>query len=97
MGRSIQLKYTLKDWRTALLVLIYKKGDQNTPSLYGPFVLLSQVRKVIKSAITGTIRKHYNFSEAQLVLRSGAGAETPIARYIGSCRKLRLTAILDLK
>lgn len=51
------LKQTLKDWATALLTPIYKKGDHAHPKSYRPITLLSHARKVIKLAVAVTIRE----------------------------------------
>lgn len=46
-----QLNYKLKDWESAILVPIYKKGDVSSTTSYRPIALLSHARKVIEDAI----------------------------------------------
>lgn len=95
--KCTELNHVLKDWATALLIPIYKKGDKSKPDSYRPIALLSHVRKIVESAIAKIIRKNYKFHECQLGFREGTGAETAIIRHIQSAQRMEVTAVLDLK
>ena len=52
--------HTPMDWRTGLLVPIYKKGDPKSPSnYYRPIRLLSSLRKVIERSLDKEMQAHY--------------------------------------
>ena len=92
------LRYLLRDWRTALLVPIYKRGPKNEPSSYRPIALLSHGRQMISKAIGAMIRTEYTFHPTQLGFREKAGTETALIRHAASTSKgFKYTAVLDLK
>ena len=93
-----QLGYLLHEWRTALLVPIYKRGPKSAPSSYRPIALLSHGRQTISKAIGAMIRKEYTFHPTQLGFREQAGTETAILRHAASTAQgFSHTAVLDLK
>ena len=51
--------HTTMDWRTGLLVPVYKKGDPEIPSNYRPQCLLSSLRKVIERTLDKEMHAHY--------------------------------------
>lgn len=67
----LQMHYVPVDWRTAVLIPIYKKGAKSEPGSYRPIALLSHVRKVIEAAVAMPIREDYKFSSAQLASDHG--------------------------
>lgn len=62
--KRISLKYLLKHWSTAKVVLKYKNRDRAFSTSYRPIALLSHVRKSIESAVARAIREKYTFGEA---------------------------------
>lgn len=91
------MAYTLKHWRTALLVLLFKRRTTACPSSYRAIAVLSHVRKVIESAIVMAIRECYKFHESQLGFQTGTSTETAIMRHISNTKTIPLAMILDLK
>lgn len=89
--------YTLKLWRTALLVPLFKKGESTCPSSYKPIAILSHTRKVIEIFFSMSIREKYKFHESQLGIETGISTETAIMRHISNTKIMPLAAILDLK
>lgn len=92
-----QLKYILEDWRTAILVPIYKMRNPTQPQSYRPIALLSHVRKVIEAAIAMKIRRQYKFKDSQLGFQVDTGTERAVVRHISHARVMRIAAVLDLK
>lgn len=60
------MKYVISDWKTAVLVQIYEKGDPMEPESFRPKALVSHVRKAIESAVAIAIRLQYTSSQDQL-------------------------------
>ena len=88
----------LSEWRTSVIVPLYKKGEKKDPSSYRPIALMSHARKAIEAAIASAIRAQYKFHEAQLGFQLGTGTETAIVRWGANLTKrLTHTAVLDLK
>ena len=93
-----QVRYLIQDWRTTLLVPIYKSGPKADPSSYRPIALLSHGRQMISKAIGSLIREEYTFHPTQLGFREKAGTETALLRHVASnADGFKYTAILDLK
>lgn len=92
-----ELGVTMRQWDSAVLVPIYKKGQEDDPSSYRPIALLSHARKVIESAITKLISSEYRNNENQLGFQRITGTETAILRHLYLGQKLGYTAVLDLK
>ena len=93
-----KLGYLLQEWRTALLVPIYKRGPKADPSSYRPIALLSHGRQMISKAIGLMIRQEYKFHPTQLGFRESTGTETALLRHAASTQNgYRYTAVLDLK
>lgn len=89
--------YMIRDWRTTMLVPLYKKGDSKQPASYRPIALMSHGRKIIDAAIALEVRKEYKFHPSQLGFRPKTGTETAIIRHIAQGGHMPITAILDLK
>lgn len=90
------MKHVLKDWKTALLIPVYKKGDQCRPESYRPIALLSYIRKVFQSATEMAIRQNYEFSRSLLGFQDKTEPEAAIVRHIANAKSMNLTAVLDL-
>lgn len=90
-------KKLIKDWETAEMVPIFKKGDDRDPRNYRPIALLSHARKFIEAGLSTEIRKVYSFDHTQLVFQTQTGTETAIIRHIAHAEKYPYTAILDRK
>ncbi|MEL7308161.1 MAG: reverse transcriptase domain-containing protein, partial [Pseudomonadota bacterium] len=58
---------TPKDWRTACVIPIYKKGDRSLAANYRPVSLLSTLSKVMESVVRETI---FSFWVENKVLKS---------------------------
>lgn len=58
-GNCGQLGFTPTQWRRALLVPIYKKGDMRKPANYRPTSLLSQQRIIVEKAIGRRMQSEY--------------------------------------
>lgn len=92
-----RMKHTLRDWNTAILVPLHKKGDPTVPSNYRPISILTHARKIIEAAISMEIRKEYQFHPTQLGFQQGTGTETAIVRHVANAQHAPYAAILDLK
>ena len=97
-AKCSHLQYMIRDWRTALLVPIYKHGSKSDPSNYRPIALVSHGRQTISKAIGYLIRAEYTFHPTQLGFRERAGTETALLRHTASTLDgFKYTAVLDLK
>ena len=67
--------HTPMDWRTGLLVPIYKKGDPEIPSNYRPICLLSSLRKVIQRTLNKEMQAHYFPNVMQMGFQAKLGTE----------------------
>ncbi len=84
-------------WMKALLVPIYKKGDQDDPKNHRPISLLSQARKIIESALDCQFRNIYSNNPMQLGFQKGKSTEGAILRATElQHRGQRSIAVLDL-
>ena len=91
------LGYLIRDWRTALMVPIHKRGPKSDPANYRPIALLSHARQMISSAIGAMIQEEYQFHPTQLGFRHHTGTETAIVRHAYNLREgYKYTAVLDL-
>lgn len=90
-------RHILQDWKMAVLVPLYKKGDTTKPASYRPIALMSHARKVVDAAIAIQIRREYRFHQTQLGFQPETGTETAIVRHIDKGRRLPIAAVLDLK
>lgn len=91
------LRCILKDWKTAILTPIFKKGNPSDPTNYRLIAVLSHVRKILEAGIAFTITDKYTFHACQLGFRSNTGVETAILRHLDEAPDVPLTAVLDLK
>ena len=74
--------HTPMDWRTRLLVPIYKKGDPDIPSNCRPICLLSSLRKVIERTIYKEMQAHYVPNVMQMGFQAKLGTEMAIAQTV---------------
>lgn len=63
------LSHLSSDWSTAILIIIYEKGDKTVSQAYRLIAFLSHVWKVIEEAMEFLIRKTYGFDDEQLRLQ----------------------------
>ena len=70
------------DWRTGLLVPIYKKGDPDIPSNYKPICLLSSLRKVIERTLDKAMQANFGPNVMQMGLQAKPGTEKAIDQPI---------------
>ena len=85
------------DWRTGLLVPIYKKGDPESPSNYRPICLLSSLRKVIERTTDKEMQAHYVPNVMQICFQARLGTEMAVARTVQTMKGgQKWTAVLDL-
>ena len=90
--------HTPMDWRTGLLVPIYKKGDLESPSNYRLICLLSSQRKVIKRTLHKEMQAHYVPNVMQMRFQAKLGPEMAIAQTVQTMNgRQKWTAVLDLK
>lgn len=92
-----RLRYVPREWKSALLVPLFKKGDAKDVRNYRPVALLSHLRKVGESAIATLTRKAHTFDEAQLGFQEGTGTETAVVRHVAAGGHMNYCAVLDLK
>ncbi len=84
-------------WMKALLVSIYKKGDQDDPKNHRPISPLSQARTLIESALDCQFRNIYSYNAMQLAFQKGKSTEIAIQRATElQHRGQRSIAVLDL-
>ena len=79
--------HTPMDWRTGLLVPIYKKGDPETPSNYRPICLLSSQRKVIERTLDKEKQAHYAPNVVQIGFQAKLGTEMAIAQTVQAMKR----------
>ena len=83
-----------KDWRSANVAPIHKKGDRTDPSIYRPVSLTSQICKVLESIVRKHILEHLAsnniLSEKQHGFREGRSCLTNLLELVESW-----TEILD--
>lgn len=92
-----ELRYCLEDWKTAVLVTIYKKGRRTDLASYRPLSLLSHYRKIVKAVISAIIRKDYSFHEVQLGFQHTTRTEAALVKHAFNCRNTKYSVVLDLK
>ena len=92
------LGYLIRDWRTAIMVPIHKRGPKSDPANHRPIALLSHGRQMLSAAIGKFIQEQYEFHPTQLGFREHTGTETAIVRHAYNYTQgLKYTAVLDLK
>ena len=93
-----RMAHTPMDWRTGLLVPIYKKGDPEIPSNYRPICLLSSLRKVIERTLDKEMYAHYVPNVMQMGFQAKLATEMAMAQTIQAMKGgQKWTAVLDLK
>ena|SRR5688572_14897193 len=59
-NKSIQTGYVTQEWRDALVVPLFKKGNRSEPCNYRPVSLTSVVYKVMERIVKDNIVEHLN-------------------------------------
>ena len=77
-----RIAHTQMDWRTGLLVPIYKKGDRDIPSNYRPICLLSSQRYVIERTLDKEMQAHYVPNVMQMGFQAKLGTEMAISQTV---------------
>ena len=83
-NRSFAQGFLPLEWKQALVVSVFKRGDKSLPTNYRPISLLSVVSKVIKRLV---YNKHYSFlspclSTRQSGFRKSDGAGFQLLRLV---------------
>ena len=85
------------EWRTAVVMPLFKKGDSKDVNNYRPISPLSHARKLLESAVDKVLRRVYTFHEVQTGFRPNSGCAQLVLQTVSAIEDgHQFLAVLDL-